>query len=136
MGKPRNLGKTIYSQSILGALTELGEEIAIEQDGISALSFHAVFAWGSAGTTCKAFVQTSIDGVAWADIICFAFGVAVLSKIAAVNTHAAIAVVTPTDAALADNTLVSGFIGDRVRVKRVSVGTYVATTLNIYMMPQ
>lgn len=136
MAKPRNLGKALYSQSILTALTELGEEIAIDQEGVINLSFHAIFAWGSAGTTCKAFVQTSIDGVTWADIVCFAFGVAVLSKIAAVNVITPVAVLTPTDGTLADNTLVSGFIGDRIRIKRISAGTYVATTLNIFMMQQ
>jgi len=36
--------------------------------------------------------------------------------------------VTPTDGAMSDNTAKSGILGDRVRLKIVSVGTYSGST--------
>lgn len=102
------------------------------QDEAEVLGLQANFAWGSGGTTCKVYVQTSLDGgVTWFDIVCFAFTTAIAQKVAQINVYAAVAVVTPTDATLADNTLVSGLLGDRIRAKRVVAGTYATTTLGV-----
>lgn len=98
------------------------------------LTPHAVFAWGSAGTTAKAWIQTSLDeGVTWIDVVNFAFTTAIAAKVAQVNNFTAQAsVVVPTDGTLADNTIVNGILGNRLRVKLTTTGTYAtSTTLTI-----
>jgi hypothetical protein len=87
---------------------------------------HAKFAYGSGGTTVKAYVQTSVDnGVNWMDIACFAFALAAATKVSKVNAATALTAATvPTDGALADDTVKDGIVGDRIRVKYVVAGTY------------
>lgn len=101
--------------------------------GVTYLLIQAVFAWGSGGTTAKAYVQTSMDGTVWNDIMSFAFTTAILTKQSAVTSAIALAAgVTPTDGSLADNTIVNGLLGDRLRIKYVTTGTYAGgTTLTI-----
>lgn len=97
------------------------------------LFVQAKFVYGSGGTTVKAWVQTSLDkGVFWFDIVNFAFTTANLNKVAAVNGLLAAIHATPTDAALADNTVNNGLLGDRIRVKLTTTGVYAGnTTLQI-----
>ena len=100
--------------------------------GVKNISAFAVFDYGSGGTTAKAWIQTSFDkGVTWIDIINFAFTTADLNKVAAVSANIAATHATPTDAALADNTINNGLIGDRIRLKVTTTGIYAATTLKI-----
>ncbi len=98
------------------------------------ITAHASFAYGSAGTTCKAWVQTSFDnGATWIDVMSFAFTTATAQKVAQVNNFVAqVNVVTPTDGTLADNTIVNGILGSLLRVKLTTTGTYAGgTTLKI-----
>ncbi len=93
----------------------------------------------SAATSAKAYVQTSIDGgVTWCDIMCFAHTTASANRIA--NLSSKTALTTPfamTDGTLADSTGKDGLIGNLIRVKYVTVGTYGAgTTMKIYMVPK
>lgn len=102
--------------------------------GMTYLVAQAKFLYGAGGTTTKAFIQTSLDGgVTWIDIMCFAFTTSAATKVSAVvATTALTAGITPTDGSLTDNTIVSGLLGDRVRVKYVTTGTYTgATSLEI-----
>lgn len=93
------------------------------------LALQANFAYGSAGTTAKVWVQTSLDGGAtWVDIANFAFTTAALRKVAAVNIFIAATHATPTDGTLADNTIINGLLGDRIRVKYTTTGTYAGAT--------
>lgn len=98
--------------------------------GMEYLVCEAQFLYGSGGTTAKFWVQTSIDGgLTWIDVINFAFATAAASKVSAVVATTALAAgVTPTDATLADNTILSGLLGDRLRVKYTTVGTYAGAT--------
>lgn len=100
-------------------------------DGMKAVSLQARLAYGSGGTTIKAFVQTSLDqGATWVDVACFAFTTAGATKI--VNLSAMTPKTTPaapTDGALADDTCVDGIFGDRLRCKAVSVGVYGGSTV-------
>ncbi len=101
---------------------------------IKLVSVQAVFVYAAGGTTAKAYVQTSLDGgVTWFDIACFAFTTATATRVSAVNSAIALtASTTPTDGSLADNTIVNGVMGDRIRVKVISTGTYTgATTLKV-----
>lgn len=103
--------------------------------GMKYLVAQAIVVYGSGGTTIKAWVQTSLDGgETWVDIMSFAFTTASLSKISACNAYIAPAAqaFAPGDAALADNTIIQGVMGDRVRVKYTTTGTYAdSTTLAI-----
>lgn len=101
---------------------------------IGQLELFASFVRGSGGTTCKAYVQTSLDGGStWIDIACFAFATTTASKMSNVNAGAPLASASVgTDGALADDTVFEGVIGDQLRVKLVVVGTYAASTISIY----
>lgn len=96
------------------------------------LTVQANFVYGSAGTTAKAWIQTSLDdGATWNDVACFAFLVASARKVTQVNNFVAItgaAVVTPTDGTLADNTILNGLLGNLVRVKITTTGIYAGST--------
>ncbi len=108
--------------------TALTSQVAVS--GTNYLVCEAVFVYGSGGTTAKAFVQTTVDGsVTWVDIMSFAFTTATASKVSSVvSTTALTAGTTPSDGSLADNTILSGFLGDVYRVKYVTTGTYAAAT--------
>ena len=105
--------------------------------GMKYLVAEAQFLYGAGGTSAKAYVQTSLDqGATWIDIMCFAFTTSAASKVSAVSSTIALAAaVTPGDGALSDNTILNGLLGDQVRVKYVSVGTYTgATSLQVDML--
>lgn len=101
------------------------------------LTAQANFVWGSAGTTCKAWLQTSLDeGATWNDIMCFSFTTASKRTIGAVNNFQAAGsgtdLVVPTDGTLAADKVVNGILGNLMRVKITSTGTYAgSTTLTI-----
>lgn len=79
----------------------------------------------SAATSLKVYLQTTFDGEdTWMDFACFAFTTASAAKIMSISAlTAALTPATPAEATLADNTAIA-YIGDRVRVKVTSVGTY------------
>ena len=80
----------------------------------------------SGGTTCKAWVQTSLDqGQTWVDIFCAAFTTAAGIKIVNLSgLTPRTTMLAPTDAGLADDTVVDGVLGDRLRLKINSTGTF------------
>ncbi len=109
--------------------------------GMKELSVEANFAYGSGGTTTKVWIQTSLDGgTSWIDIMSFAFTTSSLRKIHTVVMPAVVATrtnVTPGDAALADNTILDGILGDRLRAKVTTTGTYAgSTTLDVNYVPK
>jgi hypothetical protein len=116
--------------NITTAGTQTGD--AVELDGLLALTVQARFTWGSGGTTCKLYLQASIDdGNTWADFACIAFGnsasenpILNFSKLTPKLTQ-----IVPVDAALADDTAVDGMISALVRCKVVTVGTYAGSTV-------
>lgn len=94
--------------------------------GMQSLTVSLRFAWGSSGTAVKVYLQTSLDGGnVWIDIACVVFNTA--SEHEVLNFSALTPKTTPlvpTDGSLADDTAVDGLLGDRVRLKVVSTGTY------------
>jgi hypothetical protein len=89
------------------------------------LAVQANFAREAGGTSLKAYVQTSFDDENWCDIMAFAFATTTVRKIQAVTLSTALAAnITPTDATLTDNTILSGLLGQKIRIKYVVVGTY------------
>lgn len=109
------------------------------QEGLRYLALQATFAYGSGGTTAKAFVQTTIDGGAtWRDVACFAFTTASAKKFSALSAEIALApAAAASDGALVDDTILNGLLGDEWRVKVVSTGTYAGgTTLQVGAVSQ
>lgn len=106
-------------------------EVVSDLEGLLALLLVIRFIYGSGGTNCKAYLQTSLDqGTTWFDIACVVFTTANDQKV--VNLSALTPKTTPlqvSDASLTDNTCVDGVLGDRFRLKIVSTGTYADSTL-------
>lgn len=123
---------SLGSFNITTAGTQTGDWVE-DLEGLLALCLQARLALGSAGTSVKVYVQTSLDqGTTAIDIACFTFTNA--SAIKARNLSALTAKttdVTPADGTLTDDTSVDGILGDRFRVKVVVVGTYTGTTLTV-----
>lgn len=96
--------------------------------GAVAIALEAKFVRAAGGTTCKVWVQTSLDnGVSWFDIACFAFTTTTGNKLHVVRMDPATpitAATVPASATLTDDTVLNGIIGDRVRTLRTTTGTY------------
>jgi hypothetical protein len=98
-------------------------------DGMLEADLFCHFGWGSGGTTLKTWFQTSLDqGNTAIDLWCVAATTA--AKTRAVRIKPDGVVNTPTDGALADDTIATGLVlGDRLRVKYVVTGTYGGSSL-------
>ena len=116
--------------AVTTAGTQTGDAVT-DLDGLTAVTIQARLAWGSGGTSAKLYVQTSIDqGTTWADIVCIVFGTAAETQIVNLSgLTPKTTQVVPTDGALADDTCVDGVLGDRLRSKLVTVGTYAGSTV-------
>lgn len=103
----------------------------VDLEGMSAVTLHARLAYGSGGLTARVFVQTSLDqGTTWIDVACFAFATAGAAKVVNLSgLTPRFAPVIPTDGALPDDTIVDGVLGDRLRARIVTTGTYGGSTL-------
>lgn len=133
-----NLG----DRSIAAALT--GETITegVSQSGVAqafvdrlagmlAATVQVAFAYGSGGTTCKVDIETSLDqGATWIPIARLAFTTASATKL--VNLSGLTAKTSPaTVAALSDDASLDGVLGDRLRARVTSTGTYTDTTVSV-----
>jgi hypothetical protein len=95
--------------------------------GMSSLTVWVNFDYGSSGTTVAAIVQTSLDqGDNWIDVIRFDLTTADRKAHATVGTFAAGAATTV--AALASEGKLDNVLGDRIRAKITSTGTYAGST--------
>jgi len=116
---------TVPVTAQLGPVLELGR---LPADGARYLALQANFSYSNGGTNVTAYVQTSLDaGVTWADIAAFQFATTSLRKLSVVHAFpqtAFTANTTATDGSLTANTVLNGLIGDRLRVKYSSTGTY------------
>lgn len=111
----------------------------VDLDRARGVLLRADFTYGSGGTSVKAWVQSSADGgTTWHDVACFAFTTANKSRIFNLSARTPVTTIaTPTDGALADDTAVDGLLGDTLRVKYTSVGTYAgSSTLVISAVPR
>ncbi len=106
--------------------------------GMKVLTVQVDFTYGSSGTSTDCYIQTSLDGgTTWMDVMEFNFTTATAHKVNTVTVVPPTVVnsppITPTDGTLASNTAVQGFLGDRIRLKYVTVGIYAgSTTLDVY----
>lgn len=95
--------------------------------GMQSVSLQAAFVYGSGGTTCIVVVQTSLDqGASWIDICRFDFSTANAKKVA--NISAAGAVAPAAVATLGAEGKLDGILGDRLRAKVTSTGSYAGNT--------
>jgi len=94
------------------------------------VGLQCIFTYGSSGTTAKAWVQTSFDGgTTWVDIACFDHAATSLSRCYNLSALTPVTTVyTVTDGTLVANTSKDGLLGDQLRVKFTSTGTYAGTT--------
>jgi hypothetical protein len=133
-----NLGDVALTTAVTGSVITDANDVAYLEDleGMIAATLQVKFAYGSGGTTCKVYVQTSLDqGSTWVDVACVALTTASATKIINLSgltpkTTAA----TPSDGAMTDDTCLDGVLGDRWRAKITSTGTYAgSTTLSVRM---
>lgn len=99
-------------------------------DGMTAISIQIEFDYGSGGTEVKAYVQTSLDQAdTWIDVISATFTLASAIKIFNLSALTPVTeAVAPTDGSLGDDYVVDGILGDRLRVKYTSTGTFAGQT--------
>src|SRR3990167_8295583 len=103
--------------------------VAFPTEGLRDLLVEAIFTYGSSGTTLKVWVQTRVKGGTWRDVMNFAFTTSSATKWSKTSVGIALAAArTASDAALTDDTILDGMLGDEVRVKYTSTGTYAGAT--------
>lgn len=126
---------TLVNETITTALTAevRNSSVGDTLNGVSGIVVQANFTYGSGGTTVDVYIQTTFDGgVTWTDIMTFAFTTASSRKILSVERASITADVVADDGALTDDTAVAGLIGDGLRAKVTTTGTYAGgTTLRV-----
>ena len=125
---PRTL--TLMNETITTAQTAALKTSVSGLARASSLALYCNFTYGSSGTTAKVYVQTSFDGgTTWIDIAMFDHTTSSLARAYNLTSTTAItSVYTVTDGSLSSNTCKDGLIGDMLRVKFTSTGTYATTT--------
>lgn len=129
-----NLGDATIAAAVTDLVVTSGVSASgVAQDfidrlgGMKAVTLQARFNYGSGGTTLKVDVETSLDhGLTWLPIVRLAFGTASAVKVANLSgmTPKAPAAV----AALSDDAVLDGILGDRLRARITSTGTYGGNT--------
>ncbi len=127
-----DLGDRVITNALTSeVITEVGDvEYVSDLEGMLACNVTIRFAYGSGGTDCKVYVQTSLNqGQTWCDVVCGAFTtnsqemIFNLSGLTPIST-----LYEPTDGNLNDNSIKDGILGDRWRCKVTSTGTYSSST--------
>jgi len=115
---------TLVNKTIPAAGTYVTDAYYIGKES-NYLAAQMNFVRDAGGTSLKAYIQTTFDETNWCDIICFALTTTTVRKVSAVTLATALAAnITPTDGTLSDNTILSGLLGSKIRIKYVVVGTY------------
>lgn len=118
--------------AITTALNAVAQTPIQDLEGMLAATIEFKFAYGSGGTSAKAYVQVTLDdGQTWIDIACRAWTTSSDTKVINLSGLTPVAAFTPSDGAMADNTLQDGILGSAMRVKLVTTGTYSNTTLSV-----
>ena len=120
----------LMSETITAAQSASSKTAVTGLARAKSVALHCIFDYGSGGTTAVVWVQTSFDsGTTWVDIANFAHTTSDLSRAYNLSGLTPVTTVyTVTDGSLADNTCKDGLIGDQLRVKFTSTGTYGGTT--------
>lgn len=120
-GTASDLSVTVSATTICTAITSL--------TGMQSCRVRLKLSYGSGGTAVKVYVQSSDDGTSWQDMACVVFNTATEEALLNFTCAPKLTQVTPTDGAMADDTAVDGILGDRVRLKVVSTGTFSGSTV-------
>lgn len=130
--------RTLISETITTALAAVIRGPISGLYGMRNIAIEANFVYGSAGTSVKVWIQTSLDGGSnWIDIANFAFLLTSARKVTTLAIATAAETVTPVDGSLGDDLEVDGILGDMIRAKLTTVGTYAGdTTLDVNFVPQ
>ncbi len=97
-------------------------------DGMLSATLQVNFTYGSGGTTIKATIETSLDqGLTWAEVARFALATASEENLVNLSGLTAVSTVY-TPAALSDDTVKDGVLGERWRAKIITSGTYAGNT--------
>ena len=122
--------RLVEKTTIGAAVTRVISQVIDLPRAVKSIAMQSKFLFGAAGTNLKVWYQTSFDnGETWRDMACHAFLVAALNKASAISSDVAAAVNTAlSDGALADDTIVQGLIGSKIRAVYTSTGTYTGAT--------
>lgn len=117
-------GEVITDGSLNGAAVEYIGNLA----GMTSVTVEVDFNWGSGGTTCIFLIDTSLDqGTNWINIARLDFATANDLKVVNLSAAAAAAVASLTSDLGAEGKR-DGILGDRLRCRRTSTGTYANTS--------
>lgn len=105
--------------------------------GMRHIALEAKFVRAAGGTTCKVWVQTTLDdGETWFDVACFAFATTTANKLHAVRVDPATPMTpatVPASATLTDDTVLDGILGSGLRTLMTTTGTYTgASSIEIW----
>lgn len=124
---------TLALRAITAAISGEAQSAIQNLDGMQAVTLECQFAYGSGGTSCKVYVQTTLDnGQTWVDVACFAFTTS--SAIKLINLSGLTPVtsqVTPSDGTMTDNTCQDGILGSALRAKITTTGTYANSSVSM-----
>jgi hypothetical protein len=117
--------------SITTAVTSLALTPINGLEGMEELSVEFNFAYGSGGTTLKAWLQTSLSqGTRWRDLACFAATTASKQRDFSLRRTLDSALWTPGNGVLADDIIASSIVfGDQLRLLLTTTGTYAGGTV-------
>lgn len=120
------LPSTAITTAVTGSVGTVFDNLA----GMKYVGAIGVFTYGSGGTTAKFYLQTSFDdGTTYTDIACWSVTTASATKFHVVKSPTAVtANQAIQDAALSANTILDGVLGDRLRIKYTTTGTYAGST--------
>lgn len=125
----------LMSETITTAQTASTKTAVRGLASAKSVALQCVFTYGSGGTTAKVYVQTSFDGgTTWVDIAMFDHATTSLKRAYNLSALTPLTTVyTVTDGTLTANTCKDGLVGDQLRVKFTSTGTYAgSTTMAVY----
>lgn len=121
---------TLAALGITTALTGQAQTSIQDLEGMNAATIEAQFAYGSGGTSCKVWIQTTLDaGQTWLDAACFAFTTSSGTKVINLSGLTPVtSAIVPTDGSMSDNTAQDGVLGSALRAKITTTGTYAGST--------
>lgn len=127
--------RALVNTAITIAKTGEAQTAFTDLAGVEAATIECQFMYGSGGTSAKVWVQTSLDlGQTWIDVACFAFTTANATKVINLSGLTPVtAAITPSDGAMADNTVQDGVMGSSWRAKLTTTGTYANTSMSLRM---
>jgi len=111
------------------SLATRGKETNVPADA-TGLTVEVNLVVGGGGTAVKVYIQTTLDGTNYIDIMAFALATSSVREVMAINERAAILTdyVVVALGTLSDDTAIDGILGKKIRAQVVTTGTYTGTT--------